>query len=102
MRSDGVGGVVCGMRHSRGKQPVGDRLGIHVREVVGSQVMNEGLLEGLHELRDRPVFSLNRQDRLYAGTYGTRQVREPNSDSPMPAPNAMPRQLALCPVCGAV
>jgi len=36
-----------------------NRLGIHVREIVCTQVMDEGLLKGLHELRERPALRLN-------------------------------------------
>jgi len=80
VRSDGVGGVVCGMRYSGGEQTVGDGLRIHVRKGVCGQIVDEGLLEGLHELRERPALRLNRQDCLNAIANGSGQARQPNSE----------------------
>ncbi len=66
MRGEVVGPASGGVGDPGRQQPVGDGLGVHVGEFDLVQVVDEGGLERLQELGERPGFVLDGQRRQCA------------------------------------
>ena len=61
-------------RDARGKQPVGDGLRVHVGEVVFVEVVDQRLLEGLHQLAELAFFRFDLSAALTLRRMRARQV----------------------------
>jgi hypothetical protein len=65
---------VTGARDPRGEEAVGDRLRVHVGEVVVGQVVDQRFLKGLHQLAQRAAFGFYFERGIDAAADGAGEV----------------------------
>ena len=73
-RGEVVGRLLVRVGDARREQAVGDGLRVHVGEAVGVEVVDQRLLERLHELRERAALGLDGERGLDAVADGAGQL----------------------------
>ena len=76
----GIGGIGPEVCDASREQAVGDGLGIHVGKAIDVEVVDQCFLEGLHQLRDSPLVSLDCEDGLDPVADATRQLGQCRSE----------------------
>ena len=72
--------LLLGVGNAGRQQSVRDRLGIHVGEAVGIQVVDERFLKGRHQRRQRPALGLDSERGLGSVTDAPRECGQADGE----------------------